>query len=93
MSNRYQQVSGKIFSEDFLIFLETIPKNNKERKKMLKTVNKLAVMLKGEKLNVCILSVAFYLSAMLVDNDINFAEALEDINKIKGEFKVENYIQ
>jgi len=73
--------------------LETIPKNNKERKKMLKTVNKLAVMLKGEKLNVCILSVAFYLSAMLVDNDINFAEALEDINKIKGEFKVENYIQ
>jgi len=50
-------------------------------------------VLQGKEIGECILALSFYLSSMLVDNDIDFDLAIDDIQRFKGNFKAENYIQ
>jgi len=89
----YQDAARKIFSDDFLIFLDSIPKNKSRAKKVITMSNSMNKILAGKRLDDCILALTFYLACVLVDNDIDFEEAMEDIKAFKGDINSENYIQ
>ena len=89
----YRQIAGRIFTEDFLIFLDSIPRTKRCAKQVLTMSNKVNKVLADGQIGDCILAITFYLSCILVDNDVDFDKALDDIEKYKGEFKAENYIQ
>ena len=89
----YRQVAGRIFTEDFLIFLDTIPRSKKKAKIVSKMNHEINNILAHKQIGDCILALTFYLSCILVDNDIDFDLALNDIERFKGEYKTENYIQ
>jgi hypothetical protein len=93
MQNKYAKVAGRIYSDDFLIFLDSIPRNKKDAQEILKLSNDINGILSKKKISNCILALTFYISTMLIDNDIEFDAALDDIQAIKGEYNAENYIQ
>jgi len=93
MQNKYAKVADRIYTEDFLIFLDSIPRNKKDAQVILKLANDISKLLDKKKLSNCVLALTFYISTMLVDNDIDFDAALDDIQRYKGEYNAENYIQ
>jgi len=93
MQNKYAKVAGRIYTEDFLIFLDSIPRNKKDAKEILKMTNDINRLLDKKVISNCVLALTFYIATILEDNDIDFDEALDDIQKFKGEYNAENYIQ
>jgi len=91
--DKYHKTAESIFTEDFLIFLDTIPRARKDKTECIKLYDNLGKVMEKKKISNCILSLTYYLSSLLIDNDIDFEKAMEDIQKYRGQFKIENYIQ
>jgi len=91
--DKYHKTAESIFTEDFLIFLDTVPRTKKDKSECIKLYDSLGVVMDKKKISNCILSLTYYLSAILVNNDIDFEQTMKDIEKYKSEFKIENYIQ
>jgi len=91
--NKYQMVASKVFTSDFLFLLETMPKNKNWLKNIQKLHNQLGEVLDGKQIGDCLLALTAYLSTVLVDNEIDFEKTLNNIEKIKGDIKTENYIR
>jgi len=93
MFDEYAKVANKIYTNEFLIFLDTIPRNKTDAKAVLKMANEIGKLLDKKKLATCLLALTFYLPSVIVDNHIDFDRAMEDIKEFKGEGNAEKYIQ
>ena len=91
--DKYHKTAESIFTEDFLIFLDTVPRTKKDQTECIKLYDSLGEVMDKKKISNCILSLTYYLSSLLVENDIDFEKTMKQIEKYKSEFKIENYIQ
>lgn len=91
--NKLQKITGQIFTKEFIIFLQSIPVEVNDDRRVRKLVKKLTEQLNGKPVVDCLLSLTYYLSCLMLDEDDTFEDTINAIKEINGEYNIENYIQ
>lgn len=90
--NRMQNTAEKVFTPEFLMFLDTIPKKFVKKKKLDILVQMLDKQLDNKRVVDCLLALSFYLTSLVSEHGEDLDITIDMMKDFDDELKTENYI-
>ena len=91
--NKLSMTAPKIFTKEFLIYLDTIPKKHVNTKIQKEIVNQLNTLLDKKKISDCLLVLSFYLTSVMKENEEDFDSLIHYIKNVDADIATKSYIQ
>ena len=83
----------KIFTKEFLIYLDNIPKKHINTKLQREIVNQLNTLLDKKRISDCLLVLSFYLTSVMKENEEDFDSLINYIKNVDADIATKSYIQ